>query len=63
METQSSVLPGEFHTQYNPGGCRKELDMTEGLTLSLSITKTIKLRIIKSVFLNINVFNIQLLVE
>ena len=56
-------LPGELHTEYNPGGCHKELDMTEGLTLSLSITKTVKLRIIKSVLLNINIFNIQLLVE
>ena len=32
--------------------------MTEGLTLSHSITKTLKLRIRKSVFLNINTFNI-----
>ena len=42
MATTPVFLPGEFHGQrnlagYSPRG-RKELDMTEQLTLSLSLT-------------------------
>ena len=34
--------PGEFHGEYSPRGC-KELDMTERLTLSLSVSKNVSL--------------------
>ena len=36
MATLSSILPGEFHGLYSPQS-RKELDVTERLSLSLDL--------------------------